>query len=1066
MVLRRLWVALLFAFTIQLAVGFSLLVWRDRPSPKRTAHLYNNNQHNNNGDSQSSQGLTFLDTKGDNVRAGSDGYSVVRQPASRSKWDPEADPTFTVPLQLQQNSNNAVQQQQQLLQDDSQWWSSKSTIVGKKKNENVLVRSSNRSFVLDKQQKQQPSMDDDLDLFQRSFDTLDYPRVLLVLQQLCTTAPARAIVQQALFQPDNKNVDAKKRTVLDDNNRAYQPFTADTVQGAQERYRAVQEMKSLLQNNSYYQDEQNRKQSLQTLPFSGSFFDFDMYMNAVDRGRVLDGDDLYDISKMITAMERTVLWGQAAATQQEVGLVELPKLTSCIHVNATLQDLLLNAFDPKNQGRLSGTKFPLVGRLRARVKQLRGDIQSTLDGLLALPSIQSKLALESGGPLYSEVSGGRLVLPIQLAYASRIGIVHDTSRSGKTAYVEPTELIGPTNELRQAEGELRAEEARVWRLLTEQLIVNRVNLETSVMAIGQLDLVMARILVGDKLNGVVPVVKDDGVISLRNAKHPVLLLRQVTNVVGSDVDLGNGQVGLVLTGPNSGGKTVILKLLGLLAMMARGGIPVPASGEDIDQNDETTQYEPRVDFFNPVLADIGDIQSVGGDLSTFSGHMLVCREVLKNSGRNALVLMDEVGSGTDPNQGVALAQALLEALVETGARVAITTHFMQLKQLAASDDRFAVAGMQFVNGRPTYKLLPGIIGESFALSVAERLELPRAVINRANELLDSDTRQMGELIAELENQKAVVDNQVLELQEKKLEMARLEQQLKEEMIRLEKKQLIARREEAKKFSKMLQDKEELLENILVKLKQDPSRRVVAKSWDEIKLMKRDALKEAENIPSVLAAKRRAEQRIDAAAAELVPIADMQERPDLQPGDKVLICQKGPMLGWEGEVVKSSSGGRIDLKVNGMSLTLKLAQVALPVPGKTFAVAQTKSGSSKKKFDSAAERAIAMEKDEAKKTSIRVDTAKPVSKSMIRMESNTVDVRGCTFEESKEKTKTMFSTCLLNNRPVVYILHGHGTGGVLKNKIRTWLKAERPLVKAYAPADMADGGDAFTRVELR
>jgi DNA mismatch repair protein MutS2 len=169
---------------------------------------------------------------------------------------------------------------------------------------------------------------------------------------------------------------------------------------------------------------------------------------------------------------------------------------------------------------------------------------ATLDSLLTMPSIKSKLATESGGALISEVSGGRLVLPVDAKHASSVGIVHDSSRSGKTVYVEPTEIVGPTNELRQAEGELRAEEARVWRSLTEEILQNRVPLETSVKAIGQLDLVWARLLLGRKLKGVIPIVQNEGVISLRNAKHPVLLLRELSNVVGSDVELGsNGNQG-------------------------------------------------------------------------------------------------------------------------------------------------------------------------------------------------------------------------------------------------------------------------------------------------------------------------------------------------------------------------------------------------------------------------------------------------------------------------------------------------------------------------------------------
>ena len=203
--------------------------------------------------------------------------------------------------------------------------------------------------------------------------------------------------------------------------------------------------------------------------------------------------------------------------------------------------------------------------------------------------------------------------------------------------------------------------------------------------------------------------------------------------------------------------------------MARDGIPVPAQSA-------------RVDFFNPVLADIGDIQSVGGDLSTFSGHMLVCREVLASSGKRALVLMDELGSGTDPSQGVAIAQALLEALVENGSRIVITTHNMALKQLAAADDRFSVAAVQFSNVRLTYSLLTGAIGESFTLSVAKRLNLPSFVIQRANELLDHDTRRMGELITKLEEQRAVVDQQQVE------DLARRQQEIESLQLGMERAQ--------------------------------------------------------------------------------------------------------------------------------------------------------------------------------------------------------------------------------------------------------------------------------------
>ncbi|GKZ01023.1 hypothetical protein MPSEU_001053700 [Mayamaea pseudoterrestris] len=994
----------------------------------------------------------------DAARAGEGGFSVLRQPASRKNWDPDADVSFDAPLLLTDEPP---------MQRDTEWWNAR---FGQQNEHKKSKRE------LDSENDNRPSPDilpdaSSLDLYQRTLDTLDFPRILQALEEQCTTVPAKRIIQKQLHQRqpgrlvDNEKVELRE---------AVPTLMADTVDGSRERYQAVRELQWLQIGSTpttdlsrvSYRNHRNYKQSVLNFPYASSnSFDLELFFQATQQGRVLQGAEIRAVADMMESLQNTILWGETL--QEHVGdeFIALPKMTQQIPFNETLYTLLTTALEPDTDT-LSGKTFPLVAQLWSRVRSLRADILQTLDDLLSKPSMRRNLALDSGGALYSEMSSsGRLVIPVDSsAVKNNMGIVHDTSRSGKTVFVEPTQIVGPTNELRQAESELQREEARIWRLLTEQIILNQESLLAGVnRGVAQLDLARARLQVGEMIQGVIPSVEDEGVIVLENAKHPVLLLRRVDNVVGSDVDLGRGEnQGLVLTGPNSGGKTVILKLLGLMALMARCGIPVPADGAK--ERDGEVVYIPRVDCFKPVLADIGDIQSVGGDLSTFSGHMLVCREVLAESQRNALVLMDEVGSGTDPNQGVALAQALLESLLETGARVAITTHFMQLKQLASSDNRFSVGGMQFVNGRPTYKLIPGVVGESFALSVAERLKLPQKVIDRANMLLDSETRQMGDLIRGLEDQKVLLDQQSLELEEKQKEVARLEQKLVEEKIRLEKKQLIARREEAKKFAKTLELKEQALEDLLRKLKEDPSRRVVAKSWDEIKVIKRDVMKEAENVPSVLARKQQNAAVLDNLQAELVPLADMDERPDFQPGDMLMVCKRGPLLGLDAEFV-SASGKTINVKVNNMSMNLKMTDLSLPgqLPASMAGINQPK-----KIQMTAAERAIAMERKSKPKSASPPPNTRSSSSSGVtfRIESNTVDVRGLTFHEAQDKIRTKFSSVLMSRQTVVFVLHGHGTGGVLRNKIRSWLQSERQLVKTFESADAMDGGDAFTRVELR
>jgi len=977
------------------------------------------------------------------ARAGEDGYSVLRQPAD---WKLEEDPVFETPKSLEDDDKVRMAL-------DSEWWGKGTTMRDEMP----------KSEQLTKEEAVAPATEDfeqTLDLLQRSIETLDFPFIMRALEEECTTMPGRMLARAA-----TKTTPDPRKEQRSPSQRAFQPFLASSLAGCQERYRAVEEMQWILQggrgvdklNGFKFKNRRGSKQDLsgRPPPLDGNSFDIMELLH--DSSRVLEGHELLQVLVTLNIMENVCLWGEGLRKVDSIEFVELPRIVDDIAVNGTLQDLLYNAFD--NDEKLSGTTFPAIGRLRATVRNAKADIMKSLDEMLSSNSLKSKLSTDSGGALISQVEGGRLVIPIDTKHASSVGIIHDTSRSGKTAYVEPTGIIGPTNELRQVENELREEEARVWRSLTEEVLRNMPSIEASVSAVGQLDAVLSRLMLGRTLSGVIPDVKNEGIISLQDAKHPVLILRN-KDVVGSDVELGvDGNQGLVLTGPNSGGKTIIMKLLGLVAMMTRGGIPIPA---------KNSQEEPaRVDFFDPVLTDIGDMQSVDGDLSTFSGHMLVCREVLANSGENALVLMDELGSGTDPAQGVAIAQALLEAILETGSRVAITTHYMQLKQLATTDERFAVAGMQFVKGRPTYRLQRGAIGESFALSVAERLNLPASVLQRANELLDSETRLMGDIISELEDQKVGLDEQTIELEEQKKELGRMKFKLKEEQIRLENKVLTARRDEARKFAKKLEEKESILETILDRLKADPSKRVVAKSWDDVKFVKRDAINEAEYTPAVVAKKRQEVAVQIAEQAELVPLTEMREKPKLNAGDSLIVCKRGPMFGKEGKVVQAS-GARVELNVNRMIVSFKLAEVALPngkVSGSDNSVKNDKQQRQASRMR-AAEKAIAAERS-AGADDWTVASGPAASSSVaMRTDSNTVDVRGCNSREAQDLAKQKFSSCLLNGQSTVYILHGHGTGGILKSNVRKWLKSEKQLVKRWLPADASDGGDAFTRVELQ
>jgi len=981
-------------------------------------------------------------------RAGASGYSILRQPLS---WDTESDPKFEPPSQLdeEEEKRNEI--------DVSSWWGNPNAEAEKMSDENrpTTLDEIQQSASFSKKHRIEED-DQTLDLFQRTLDTLDYPYVLNSLSSFCKTTAARELIQKQM----QSNIQKEKDSWNDDD-ILKMPLTAQSVEAVHHRYNALKEMEYLKENKL-----KNKKMMPPDVDKGGTTLDLQPIFSISEQGQVLEGPEILEISLALTIFKNIEEWAESLLEYNEkkksensMQFQEIPKLASHLDISTSLVDLLRNAFD--KSGSLSSETFPEIGTLRSQIRTLKRSILSSLDDILMSPSIQNKLAVESGGSLYSEVNG-RIVIPVEDKYKNSIGIMHDSSRSGKTVYVEPTEIVGPTNELRQIEMDLKREEARIWRELTEEIMKEREGIEIGVAVVSQIDLIMARMRLGEKLADyaggvVIPEVKDEGVFHLHDAKHPILLLRELDNVVGSDIDLGGDEnQGLILTGPNSGGKTVILKLLGLMAFMVRDGIPLPASRP---KNNEGAPA--RVDYFDPVLADIGDMQSVDGDLSTFSGHMLVCREVLAGSGANSLVLMDELGSGTDPAQGVAIAQALLESLMEKGTRVAITTHYLQLKQLASYDKRFAVAGMQFVNNRPTYKLLPGLIGESFALAVAERLHLPPSVISRANDLLDKDTRQMGDLIKDLESQKNELDAQVIEMENKQKEMEILKEEMREAKEKLVQEQLNARRDEAKKFAKKLEEKERVLEDILGRIKNDPSRKVLANSWDDIKYVRRDALTEAENIPG-----RKKEDNANT-PTELIPLAELRPLPTLNVGDTLVICKKGAMNGKQVKILKLG-GRQMQVAVGKMPVQMKLTELALPIANLTREVSKGNDGRSKDGLSKIARKALAESAamgEATISTNTGITSQSMSKKSIIRTQSNTIDLRGCTFEEGKRKCEDFFSRFVMQKNPVVFVLHGHGTG-VLKKRLREWMKREKDWVKSFKAADASDGGDAFTQVTLK
>ena len=328
----------------------------------------------------------------------------------------------------------------------------------------------------------------------------------------------------------------------------------------------------------------------------------------------------------------------------------------------------------------------------------------------------------------------------------------------------------------------------------------------------------------------------------------------------------------------------------------------------------------------------------------------------------------------------------------------------------------------------------------------------------------------------MEDQKATIDRQAAELAQKQEEMKALEVEMKQQQQRLEAKQLSARRDEARKFAKKLEEKEQILEDIIEKLKKDPSKKLLARSWDDIRFVKRDALTEAENIPSVLRRQQRRAEAEERRQVELIPLSELREKPDLNVGDTLVICKKDSSLrGKEGTI--SKLGKKIELNVGSMPIRLKMSELALPISSGVSSASSVASqkqpvyGPNGEKLSKAAQRALGGGElgGAAKVGGLGAENGgggqSGKGGNVGRLESNTVDCRGMNFEDAKQKVIKKMGTVMMQKRPVVYILHGHGTGA-LKTKIRSWLQRDKQWVKSYRKADQDDGGDAFTMVEVK
>jgi DNA mismatch repair protein MutS2 len=670
---------------------------------------------------------------------------------------------------------------------------------------------------------------------------------------------------------------------------------------------------------------------------------------------------------------------------------------------------ILEAFDA--DGKLVDHASDALGPLRRALASIKAQLEKRMNDML----LDERFAQYLQDAYYTQRED-RYVLPIRTDGKGFVrGIVHGTSQSGQTLFIEPEEIVDLNNRRKLAEAEVADEERRILIKFSGWVAEEAEGFAQSLAAAETLDVIAAAAILAEDTVSAEPILDESPRIALLHARHPLMLLA-AKRVVANDVTVAAGQT-LLVSGPNAGGKTVALKTVGLAAVMARAGLHLCAESGS------------AIGWFAAVVTDIGDAQNLEKDLSTFSGHMVNLRELLAAAQPGMLVLIDEIAVGTDPEQGAALAQSVLEALAARGVTGIVTTHYERLKALGASDPRFANASVGFDLERlePTFKLHLGAPGSSGALAVARRMGIARDVVERARDLLGTTGVRVEELLATVADQHRRIEAEraalLAELEAAEADRASLRMHRDRIAGRYEKQTRAAHGEALSALRAARREIEEVRKQVRA--------RAAEATPDTVREATRKLVS-----PGAAVAQHEPRRKL--------PPGTPATPEALVPGTPVIV----PRLG-RCEVAAPPSDGKVEVRLGGMKALVPIADVLID------------SHRSARRAER--ERPTADDKPQGPSL-VLVDGVPAGGKATARTIDSTIDVRGQRADEAVANVDRFLDESLMASRDVAFIVHGHGTGA-LRNAVRTHLQAHR-AVDTFRAGEPNEGGDGITVAFLK